>query len=56
MFGVVTAIIPTGAGATGVATVVGQLTADLPELLAVLFGMFAIGYVLRLLRHWLKAK
>jgi len=56
MFGTVTGVIPTGSGATLVSTVTGQITADLPELLIVLGGLFAIGVVLHLLRKWMKLR
>ena len=54
MFGTVTGILPTGSGATAVSTIAGQVTADAPELLAVLAGVFAIGLVLKLVRKWMK--
>jgi hypothetical protein len=53
MFGTVTGILPTGSGATAVSTISSQLTADAPELLAVLAGVFAIGLVLKLVRKWM---
>ena len=56
MFATVTGIIPTGSASTLVSSVTSQLTADLPELLIVLGGLFAIGVVLHLLRKWMKLR
>lgn len=56
MFGTVTGIIPAGSGATAVSTITAQLTADLPELLIILAGLVAVGFVLGLLRKWLRPK
>jgi len=56
MFATATGIIPSGSATTLVTTVTNQLTADLPELLIVLGGLFAIGVVLHLLRKWMKLR
>jgi len=53
MFATVSGLLPSGAGATAVSTIAGQITADAPELLAVLAGVFAIGLVLKLVRKWM---
>lgn len=50
-----TAILPVNTGTHAVTTVISQLIADAPELLAVLFGMTAIGYVIHLLSSWIKS-
>jgi len=47
------AILPVNTGTHAIATVGGQIKADLPELLIVLFGIFAINFVIRLLLDYL---
>lgn len=53
MFGTATALLPTGSGAAAVGTISGQLTADAPELLAVLGGVVAIAFVIHLLLRFI---
>jgi len=54
MFGTVTALLPTGSGAAAIGVISGQLTADAPELLAVLGGAVAISFVIALLLRFIK--